>query len=191
MQKQPDILSGQPGDTAEGTTMELPACLKGTTSSVEQQHTAETRLFDLCPTYSKTRKMYGNTGLCGYGFIVLENMSWTTTKDVKQTCRQGYKASYCIYWGTIYVLTVVNDWDANVVLEMILWEHIWFGMCWQRKCFENTLVSESKLKWNASVTLYNQVQPKSFLKLQIEKLTKCRILPRTLYLFLLVPYFDN
>lgn len=95
-------------------------------SSTQQKHA----FFDLCPTYSKTRKMYGNTGLWGYGFIVLENMSWTTTKDVKQTCLQGYKASYCIYWGTIYVLTVVNDWDANVVLEMILWEHIWFGICW-------------------------------------------------------------
>lgn len=45
VQKQSDILSGQAGDTAEGTTMELPACLMGTTSSLEQRRTAETHPF--------------------------------------------------------------------------------------------------------------------------------------------------
>lgn len=35
---QSNILSGQAGDSAAGTTIELPACLKGTTSSVEQLH---------------------------------------------------------------------------------------------------------------------------------------------------------
>lgn len=69
VQQQSDILSGQPGDTAEETTMELPAGLKGTTSSVERQHSAETRLFDLRPTNPETRKMYDDAGLSGYGFI--------------------------------------------------------------------------------------------------------------------------
>lgn len=38
---QSNILSGQAGDSvpsAAGTTIELPACMKGTTSSVERQH---------------------------------------------------------------------------------------------------------------------------------------------------------